>query len=446
MRSLRLVKSTDSDSGGAVVLQSEDGEQFELVMDDSLRGALGGALGSAARETPTADTPKDEPPATPVPPRTVVALSPRDIQVRVRSGESPEDLAAETGNPLDRIMRFATAVLQERSRVGDEARRARARRDGDGGLVPFGETVDRQFAAHDVDPQAVTWDAFRRPDGTWVVTAAWSMDGNDRQAQWTFSLAGRTVLPADNTAADLLSERPLRPVVRAVPDAADASPQIGEAVYDQETAGYARPRQEQSLGYHGAAVDGPLEGGVGGAGRRSAEARATQTRASDAQANDAQATDARETDAWETDTRATDARETASRTAGGPAGMPRRTAPKALRLADPLPPPGADEPESARPGTEQQTTTTSADRLDGDGDGDGEAALFPADPGVDPDGAGADGAAAEEAGADGAGADGAATDAAPRGKRGAGRGRAAREQTKIPSWDDILLGVRRHQD
>ncbi|MGI8882061.1 MAG: hypothetical protein ACR2KJ_16430, partial [Jatrophihabitans sp.] len=31
-------------------------------------------------------------------------------------------------------------------------------------------------------------------------------------------------------------------------------------------------------------------------------------------------------------------------------------------------------------------------------------------------------------------------------RRGSGRSKAAREQTKIPSWDDILLGVRRKND
>ncbi len=48
-------------------------------------------------------------------------LSPRDIQTRVRAGESPESLADAHDVPLEKIMRFAESVLHERERVTGEA-------------------------------------------------------------------------------------------------------------------------------------------------------------------------------------------------------------------------------------------------------------------------------------------------------------------------------------
>jgi hypothetical protein len=118
---------------------------------------------------------------------------------------------------LDRVMRFAGPVLEERARVASEARRAKARRSTtEGQTVYFGEAVDARFAAHGIDPYAVAWDARRRPDGQWVVTAEWLGGETQRVAEWIFHLNVRNVTPVDDTAADLLSDRPIRPVVSVV--------------------------------------------------------------------------------------------------------------------------------------------------------------------------------------------------------------------------------------
>ena len=231
--SIGAAAGTDPSSGG-IVVQAEDGERFQLSLDDALRAAVGPTV----VQRPAAS----EPVAKPRPrPTSTHPLTPREIQTRVRAGESAQELADDSGTPMDKIMRFAYAVLEERSRVADEARRARARRDGDGNLVPFGETVDSRFAAHAIEPQSVEWDSFRRPDGSWVVSAAWTTDGTERHAHWAFSLTARTVLPLDQVSSDLLSDRPLQPVVRAVP-AQGATPLV--ELYDQEApepGGYTAP-------------------------------------------------------------------------------------------------------------------------------------------------------------------------------------------------------------
>lgn len=199
MRELRLIGP--GEDGESVIVESDAGEQFSLPVDERLRAAARSDRAHLGQLDAAITGP----------------LRPRDIQIRVRAGESPADLAEQAGMPLDRVMRFAYPVLAERTRVTDEARRARARRVGDGHLVAFGELVDSRFAAHGIEPGAVTWDAFRRPDGGWTVTANVPDERFPALAKFSFSLGNRTVSALDDVAADLLSGRPIKAQVSADP-------------------------------------------------------------------------------------------------------------------------------------------------------------------------------------------------------------------------------------
>jgi hypothetical protein len=208
MRQLHVVE--DETLGGHVVLATSDGlERFALEVDHALR--------TAVTDRPAASTP---PPST-APPSSEPRITPREIQIRIRAGEEPSALAEACGAGLDWVLRFAGPVLSERTRVADEARRAKARRRSadtldDGQLVVFGEAVDARFAAHGIDPADVRWDAHRREDGQWVITARWIGGQSEHAAEWMFQLSTRTVAPADDTAADLLSDRPIRPMTPQV--------------------------------------------------------------------------------------------------------------------------------------------------------------------------------------------------------------------------------------
>lgn len=203
MRELRLV-GPGADSEHVVVETVDGAEQFNLRTDDLRRFV-----------------PDEKPQA----PAAAMTIPPREIQRRVRAGEQPNALAEESGVSIDRVLLFAAPVLDERSRLAGEARRARARRSTpDGQLVNFGEAVDERFSAHGIDPAAVQWDAYRHEDGQWVVSAGWRGGDAERCAEWSFSLVSRTVTPLDETAADLLSDRPIRPVVSAVPDRPNGAP------------------------------------------------------------------------------------------------------------------------------------------------------------------------------------------------------------------------------
>ena len=250
MRELRVV-GPGEDSGHILVETVDGDEQFSLSLGKELRtvsdsdttppeGETPG-IGLIEAPLPSADVAPTSAKLTAVPP--VPSLPPREIQVRVRGGESAESIAESSGMTLEKVLRFARPVLEERARITVEARRARARRSTpEGQLVEFGEAVDSRFAAHGIEVGSVTWDAYRRDDSVWVVSAGWIGGDSERIARWAVSLSHRLVTPLDETASDLLSDRPIRPIVHAVPtlvDVADGDtgplPEaVPEQVFDQE--------------------------------------------------------------------------------------------------------------------------------------------------------------------------------------------------------------------
>src|SRR3954454_22166566 len=110
MRRARLVGL--SPDGRSLIIATEGGEQLALPADERLRAAVHGdrpRLGQLEIEMES-------------------ALSPRDIQSRIRSGASLEEVAREAGVPIDRVERFATPVLAERDYIAGQAMAASVRR------------------------------------------------------------------------------------------------------------------------------------------------------------------------------------------------------------------------------------------------------------------------------------------------------------------------------
>src|SRR4051812_15625975 len=149
MRTLRLVAL--SDDGKNLILSvdgadaSEGGERFELPIDDRVRAA---ARGDSRRLTQI-----DVDLGTELPPRV--------IQARIRAGETPEQVAAASGTRVERIMRFAHPVIQERARIAEQAREARVRLSEGNPGVPLHQFMTDRLRLIDADIHDVTWDAHR---------------------------------------------------------------------------------------------------------------------------------------------------------------------------------------------------------------------------------------------------------------------------------------------
>src|SRR5690606_30367809 len=120
------------------------------------------------------------------------ALRPRDIQARIRAGETPEAVAQAAQAPLERIMPYAAPVLAERAHMAERAQRSSVRRrptegsGAPGGARTLGDAVRAHLRTQHVSPGPVEWDAFRRDDGRWTLTAAYQVDGRSRTATFAF--------------------------------------------------------------------------------------------------------------------------------------------------------------------------------------------------------------------------------------------------------------------
>lgn len=203
MRTLRLVAL--SDDGTRLILAPEgadagdDAERFELPIDDRVRAAARGdarRLGQIDVDLGT-------------------SLSPRTIQARIRAGETPEQVAQASGMRVDRILRFAHPVLQERERVAEQAREARVRLSEGAPTVALQQFMAERLRLLGADLDAVRWDAHRSDDGTWKVTAAWRAGAKSGTTLWTYDIAARVVSPVDAQTRDFAEGTRL---VRVVPD------------------------------------------------------------------------------------------------------------------------------------------------------------------------------------------------------------------------------------
>jgi hypothetical protein len=211
MRSLRLVAL--SDDGKHLVLaadgpdSTDDAERFELPVDERLQALVrGGAVEQQATVQPADDLP------------------PRVIQARIRAGESPEQVAHASGTSVERIMRFAHPVLQERTRVAEQARDARVRLSEGTPSVPLEQFMSERLRLLGADLDAVRWDAHRTEDATWQVRAAWRAGHKSGTTRWSYDIPAKTVTPVDATTMDFAEGTRLVRVVPDVPVGLPAAP------------------------------------------------------------------------------------------------------------------------------------------------------------------------------------------------------------------------------
>jgi hypothetical protein len=180
-----------SEDGTRLVLVSSAGEEFSVPVDTRLRATLRGDTARHGRLETKMDS----------------ALRPRDIQARIRAGESPEDVAEAAQTTVDAIMPFAAPVVAERQHVARNALKGSLRRRaGDSSSAPrtLGEAAELYFSEHSLHDEDVEWDAWRRPDGRWALVASYAVDGEPRTAEFTHDLPGRYVV-ADNDEARILT-------------------------------------------------------------------------------------------------------------------------------------------------------------------------------------------------------------------------------------------------
>ena len=140
-------------------------------------------------------------------------LSLREIQDRLRSGASVEDVAVEAGVQPAELAAYAGPILAEREYIAALARDSNVRRSGDSSAHrDLDAAVTEQLAARDVDPQEVVWDSCRVERRRWQVVASVQDGGTERRAVFNYDVDGRYSVAANEDARWMLGEQPLPPI------------------------------------------------------------------------------------------------------------------------------------------------------------------------------------------------------------------------------------------
>jgi hypothetical protein len=408
LRQLRFVGLAED--GDSLVLESPTGESYRLPVDERVRAACRGDLTRLGQIEIEMDNP----------------LRPREIQTRVRAGESAEQIAAASGMPLERVLRFAYAVLQERGRVIAQARSTPV---GPRAADALSDLVEERLISRGTDAATLEWDAWRREDGRWAIRLAWRHGDREYAANWSLDLVRRALQAEDPAAEQLIAPEFHTRTVTAVTPLAVAA---------RAADGGARPARRTTP-----VLDAPRDARpTPGPDRPGATRSAGDGRAGDAEAGDAEAGDAEAADAEAADGRPGDGRPSveAIRAGGRRPGSDRR--------ADPPPPSpaqtrtGSEKPaaEMKRAGGEKRGVEAKRAGREVRARGTGR----PAEARSSSGGSETHEDAGDEPPADEVrqiAAGGGTVPLISDSDDGAEDDRARR--ATVPSWDDILLGVRR---
>jgi hypothetical protein len=181
MQDIRLV---DND-GEYLNLETQGGEKFRLVLDDSLRSAI-------KRDSQVSlDS---------------VSISPREIQDEVRAGSSAEEVASRHSVPLDYVEKFALTVVDEIGHIIASAQAVRisveADRYSEASQVEFGEVLESRLRANEATN--ASWTASKREGSPWMVSVTYESPQGSNSATWSFDQR-KLVLSPENEAAVKLS-------------------------------------------------------------------------------------------------------------------------------------------------------------------------------------------------------------------------------------------------
>lgn len=209
-----------------------DDEQFLVLTDPTTDERF--ALSRSLLATAPQPIPREQPMET--------HLTPREIQTRIRRGESPDDIAADTGMPITSIEPFAGAVIAEREYMAQQAQRTGVRRKHvTGSGTRLDELVAQGLRARNQSPDDATWNSFRREDGRWTVLLAFG----ESTATFLYDAEGRYVLPTDDAAHDLVGDvaLPESPDMALADAIRDAEP-VAEPAVEPEPADQVEPAHQ----------------------------------------------------------------------------------------------------------------------------------------------------------------------------------------------------------
>jgi hypothetical protein len=136
------------------------------------------------------------------------ALTPREIQDRVRAGWSVDEVATEAGVDLDWISRFAAPVLAEVGQVIEQAREMVYDKPRFGAsALPLGASVRRNVVERGVrmldEEFDDCWSAYQLDEDAWVVRFVYLSRGREQEAEWRVDLGAEELTSRNRLGSQL---------------------------------------------------------------------------------------------------------------------------------------------------------------------------------------------------------------------------------------------------
>ncbi len=189
MSDLRLTGKNPE--GTHLILADAQGGEFTVRISDTLRATV-----NQPRLTSVASPDDSE------------VMSVREIQRRLRSGQSMDTIARDGGISIEKVERFAGPILQERVYILDQAFLVVLRKESSREQETFLELVTARLAPRGIDSDSLSWNSWRLDDGTWTIDLSYPNRDGQGNATWNFDLNRRLIVATNENARWMLGQEP----------------------------------------------------------------------------------------------------------------------------------------------------------------------------------------------------------------------------------------------
>ncbi len=211
MSDLKLIGR--SEDGSELELKDQEGATYTLRISDHLRSLVNQPRLVAV------SSPNDQ----------TQVVTVKEVQARLRSGESADSLMRTTGWSAEKIEKFSGPIMQERAYIIELALAANLTKEKHSPTLATATIA--QLSPRGVDMDLVEWNTWRKEDGSWNIILMYPLkDGGQGEANWNFELASRTLEAEDDGALWISGEeriaRPSLPTHGMVFPSETAAPRL----------------------------------------------------------------------------------------------------------------------------------------------------------------------------------------------------------------------------
>jgi hypothetical protein len=189
MSELRLTGKNPE--GTHLTLTNPTGEEFTVRISDTLRATVNQPRLAAVVASDDVET-----------------MSVKEIQRRLRAGETMDAIARDGHISVGKVERFAGPILQERVYMLDQAFGVVLRKESARDQETFFDIVISRLAPMGVDSDSLSWNSWRIDDGTWTIDLSYPNRDGHGSATWNFDLNRRSITATNENARWMLGQEP----------------------------------------------------------------------------------------------------------------------------------------------------------------------------------------------------------------------------------------------